>query len=65
MGRVPIEAAWDTTMNIETRTIKQVIVEDAIEADEMFTVLLGDHVEPRKAFIEAHAKEVTNVDWHA
>jgi DNA gyrase subunit B len=55
----------DTTMGIETRTIKQVTVEDAIEADEMFTILLGDQVEPRKAFIEAHAKEVCNLDWHA
>ncbi len=65
LGEMDAEDLGDTTMNIESRTIKQVLVEDAIEADEMFTVLLGDHVEPRKAFIEAHAKEVTNVDWHA
>ncbi len=55
----------DTTMNSELRSLAQVTVEDAIAADEMFTILLGDEVEPRKAFIEAHAKEVTNVDWHA
>ena len=65
LGEMDAEDLADTTMSIESRTIKQVAVEDAIEADEMFTVLLGDHVEPRKAFIEAHAKEVTNVDWHA
>lgn len=65
LGEMDAPDLADTTMNIELRTIKQVNVEDAIEADEMFTILLGDQVEPRKAFIEAHAKEVTNVDWHA
>ena len=55
----------DTTMNMETRSIQRITVEDAVEADDMFTVLLGDKVEPRKAFIEAHAKEARNVDWHA
>lgn len=65
LGEMDAPDLADTTMNIESRTIKQVTVEDGIEADEMFTILLGDHVEPRKAFIEAHAKEVTNVDWHA
>jgi len=65
LGEMNAPDLADTTMNIETRTIKQVAVEDAIEADEMFTVLLGDQVEPRKAFIEAHAKDVWNVDWHA
>ncbi|MCX6344023.1 MAG: DNA topoisomerase subunit B [Armatimonadetes bacterium] len=65
LGEMDAEDLAKTTMNLETRTIAQVMVEDAIEADEMFTILLGDQVEPRKAFIEAHAKEVTNVDWHA
>lgn len=65
LGEMDAPDLADTTMNIETRTIKQITVEDAIEADEMFTVLLGDQVEPRKAFIEAHAKEVCNLDWHA
>ncbi|MHB9036275.1 MAG: DNA topoisomerase subunit B [Armatimonadota bacterium] len=65
LGEMDAEDLADTTMNVESRTIAQVTVEDLIEADEMFTVLLGDQVEPRKAFIEAHAKEVTNVDWHA
>ena len=65
LGEMNAQDLSDTTMNIESRTIKQVTVEDAIGADEMFTILLGDQVEPRKAFIEAHAKEVWNVDWHA
>jgi|YNPNPStandDraft_1061719.scaffolds.fasta_scaffold00112_31 DNA gyrase subunit B len=65
LGEMDPEDLADTTMNIETRTIKQVTIEDAIEADEIFTILLGDQVEPRKAFIEAHAKEVHNLDWHA
>ncbi|MEN6357416.1 MAG: DNA topoisomerase subunit B [Armatimonadota bacterium] len=65
LGEMDAEDLADTTMDADSRTLAQVNVEDAIEADEMFTVLLGDQVEPRKAFIEAHAKEVTNVDWHA
>ena len=65
LGEMSATDLEETTMKVETRTIKQVSVEDAIGADEMFTVLLGDQVEPRKAFIEAHAKEVWNVDWHA
>jgi len=65
LGEMDAEDLAKTTMDMESRTIAQVMVEDAIEADEMFTILLGDQVEPRKAFIEAHAKEVTNVDWHA
>ncbi len=65
LGEMDAEDLENTTMKVETRTIQQVTVEDAVGADEMFTVLLGDKVEPRKAFIEAHAKEVRNVDWHA
>jgi len=65
LGEMDAEDLADTTMNAELRTLAQVTVEDLIEADEMFSILLGDQVEPRKAFIEAHAKEVTNVDWHA
>ncbi|MFQ3549216.1 MAG: toprim domain-containing protein, partial [Armatimonadota bacterium] len=65
LGEMNAEDLADTTMEMSTRSIAKVTVEDAIEADQMFTVLLGDSVEPRKAFIEAHAKEVTNVDWHA
>ena len=65
LGEMDAEDLENTTMKVETRTIQQVTVEDAVGADEMFTVLLGDKVEPRKAFIEAHAKEAKNVDWHA
>ncbi len=56
------EQLWNTTMNPETRTILKVEVEDAITADEIFTILMGDKVEPRKDFIQKHAKTVTNLD---
>jgi DNA gyrase subunit B len=53
---------WETTMDVETRTLIKVTVEDAIEADKIFSVLMGDEVEPRKLFIEKYAKEVKNLD---
>jgi DNA gyrase subunit B len=56
------EQLWETTMNPKTRTILKVTLEDAIEADEVFTILMGDKVEPRREFIEAHAKEVRVLD---
>ena len=49
-------------MNPEARTILQVSLEDAVEADEVFSVLMGDRVEPRRQFIEDHAHEVRNLD---
>ncbi|MDR0767547.1 MAG: DNA topoisomerase (ATP-hydrolyzing) subunit B [Methanosarcinales archaeon] len=62
LGEMNPEQLWSTTMNPETRTLLQVTIEDAIAADEIFSILMGDEVLPRKEFIQAHAKEVVNLD---
>ncbi len=62
LGEMNPEQLWNTTMNPETRTILQVELEDAVAADDVFTMLMGDKVEPRKEFIQTHAKNVTNLD---
>ena len=62
LGEMDPEELWETTMNPGSRTILQVTVEDAIKADETFSMLMGDEVMPRKRFIESHAKNVKNLD---
>lgn len=62
LGEMNAEQLWDTTMNPEKRTLMQVQIEDAIEADATFSILMGDKVEPRRKFIEDNAKLVRNLD---
>lgn len=62
LGEMNPHELWETTMNPETRTLRRIRLEDAVAADEIFTVLMGEQVEPRKEFIEVNAKYVVNLD---
>ena len=62
LGEMNPQQLWETTMNPETRSMYQVSIEDAQRADKAFSVLMGNEVEPRKRFIQAHAKSVQNLD---
>lgn len=62
LGEMNPKQLWNTTMDPKTRMLKQVAIDDAVHADEMFTVLMGDEVAPRREFIKEHAKDVSELD---
>ena len=62
LGEMNPEQLWETTMDPDVRTLKKIMIEDALLAEDMFVKLMGDEVEPRKHFIMTHAKEVKDLD---